>query len=420
MSDDTYPGGPGGRRPRPLGWQRGRHTRRRYRPPSVGRERAVLPPILMVIFVDTLGYAAVVPLIPFALRGQRAPFVAVGTVFAAFSLCQLITAPLLGRFSDRVGRRPVLALSLAGSVVSFALLAISFAFPIVLLSRVIDGSSAGNVAMCYAAVMDSDSENKRRQGISALGAAAGGGIVAGLGLSAFLAGFGFRAVALAAMVLSLLSLTLTLVAVPETRLAATPNLNISAALRLREIRRAVVFVALCAALQAAFLLSLPVYFASALGLQVQATTALIAFLVVVAAAFQLGVLPRLLGLLGVTTTARLLLAAALCTAAFIGTIASGAAAVALSAAVLTTTAASLAPISTLFLAESSPGAPVGLTMGLNTSAATIGQIVGPITGYVAFAFGGSRALGLSCVALSLCAAGTLGIWTWLKIERTPR
>ena len=85
-------------------------------------ERPILLPILLVIFVDTLGYANVVPLIPFALRARRAPLVAVGTVFAAFSLCQLATAPLLGRLSDKVGRRPVLALSQAGSVAGFALL----------------------------------------------------------------------------------------------------------------------------------------------------------------------------------------------------------------------------------------------------------------------------------------------------------
>jgi DHA1 family tetracycline resistance protein-like MFS transporter len=374
----------------------------------------------MIVFVDTLGYAAVVPLIPLVLSGQGAPLVAVGTVFAAFSLCQLLTAPLLGRLSDRVGRRPVLALSLAGSVASFALLALSSAFPVVLLSRVIDGCSAGNVAMCYATVLDSDSEDKRRHGIPALGAAAGAGIVAGLGLSAFLAGFGFRAVALAAMLLSLLCLALTLVAVPETRHGTSPSLKVSAALRIWEVRRAVVFVALCAALQAAFLLTLPVYFANALGLRVQATTALIAFIVVVAAAFQVVALPRLLGMMGVTATAGLVLTVALCAAAFVGIIAGGAAAmVVLSAAVLTIAAAALAPISTLFLAESFPDASGGVAMGLNTSFATIGQIVGPLIGYAAFASGGSQALGLSCVALALCSAVTLGIGRWLKIERAP-
>jgi MFS family permease len=374
----------------------------------------------MIVFVDTLGYAAVIPLIPLDLSEQGAPLFAVGTVFAAFSLCQLLTAPLLGRFSDRVGRPPVLALSLAGSVVGFALLAISSAFSIVLLSRIIDGCSAGNVAMCYAAVLDSDSEDKRRRGIPALGAAAGAGIVAGLGLSAFLAGFGFRAVALAAMLLSLLCLALTLVAVPETRHGTSPSLRVSAALRIREVQRAVVFVALCATLQAAFLLTLPVYFSSALGLGVQATTALIAVIVVVAAAFQVATLPRLLGLVGVTATAGLLLAVALCAAAFVAIIAGGAAAmVVLSAAILTIASAALAPISTLFLAESFPDAPGGVAMGLNTSFATVGQIVGPLIGYAAFASGGSQALGLSCVALALCSAATLGIGIWLKIERAP-
>src|SRR5262249_12974439 len=157
------------------------------------------------------------------------------------------------------------------------------------------------------------------------------------------------------------------VAVPETRRRASLNLKISAALRLQETRRAVVFVALCAALQAAFILTLPIYFASALGLQAQAAIVRIALLVVVAAAFQLVALPRLLGLLGVTATARLLLTVALCTAAFVGMIAGGAAAVLLSSALLTTAAASLSPIGTLLLAESYPGVPVGLTMGLNTS-----------------------------------------------------
>jgi DHA1 family tetracycline resistance protein-like MFS transporter len=340
-------------------------------------------------------------------------------VFAAFSLCQLLTAPVLGRLSDSVGRRPVLALSLVGSAAGFALLALSTAFPVVLLSRVIDGCSAGHVAMCYAAVLDSDREDERRRGIPTLGAAAGGGLVAGLGLSAFLAGFGFRAVALAAMFLSLMSLALTVVAVPETRRRASRSLKVSAALRLRVVRRAVVFVALCAALQSAFLLTLPVYFARTLGLDAQATTALIAGLVVVAAAFQLVALPRLLGALGSTATARMLLAVALGMAAFIGIVAGGAVAVVLSAVVLATAVAALAPVSTLLLAESYPEAPVGLTMGLNTSSATIGQIVGPITGYAAFALGGSRALGLSCVALALGAAGIVGIRTWLKIERAP-
>ena len=116
----------------------------------------------------------------------------------------------------------------------------------------------------------------------------------------------------------------------------------------------------------------------------------------------------------------MLLIAALCTAAFIGASGGGAVAVVLSAALLATATAALAPVSTLLLAESHPDAPAGLTMGLNTASATVGQIAGPITGYTAFAVGGTGALGLTCVALALCAGGTIGIYTWLKIGRAPR
>ncbi len=411
MHDDASPSGSGGQRSR----------ERRPHPPDgparVNRERAILPAALIVIFVDTLGYAAVVPLIPFALRRQHAPLVAVGTVFAAFSLCQFITAPLLGRLSDRVGRRPVLAFSLVGSVIGFALLALSSTFPIVLLSRIIDGGSAGNVAMCYAMILDSGDDSKRRRGITALGATAGIALVAGLGLSAFLAGFGFRAVAIAATLLSLLSLALTLVILPETSRATSPNVHVAATLGLREVRRAVIFVALCAALQAAFLLTLPVYFASALGLHAQAATALIMVLIVVAALFQIGALPRLLGQIGAPVTAGLLLTMALGAAVLVGVITGGAVGIVLASALLTVAVAALAPVSTLLLAESHPQAPVGLTMGLNTSAATVGQIAGPIIGYGAFALGGSAALGYGCAALALCSAGALGMLTRLK-ERT--
>jgi MFS family permease len=369
----------------------------------VRRELGVLPPILAVIFVDTLGYATVIPIIPFALRGHGAAPVAVGAVFAAFSLCQLATAPFLGRLSDRIGRRPVLALSQSGSVVGFALLALSSAFPVVLVSRVIDGCSAGNIAICYAAVIDSDREDERRRGIPALGAAAGGGILVGLGLSALLAGFGLAAAAVAAMLLSLISLALTAVAVPETRRRDRADLSVSAALRLPELRRGGVFVALCAALQAAFFLTLPAYLASALGLRVQGTTALIAGLVGAAAAFQLVALPRLLGWFGPGATARLLVVVAVSAAALVAAT-GGSPAVLAAAVMLATAAAALGPVSALLLAEGRPDAPVGLVMGLNASSATGGQIVGPLAGYAAFGVGGSRGLGLSCIVLGICAA----------------
>ncbi len=364
-------------------------------------------PLLAVVFVDTLGYAAAVPLIPLALLGHGVTPAGVGSVFAAFSLCQLVTAPFLGRLSDRTGRRPVLALSQAGSVLGFLLLALSSSYPAVLISRIIDGSSAGNLAVCYAAVLDSSSEDARRRGIPALGAAGGAGILVGLVLCALLARFGLRAAAGAAALCSLMSLAMTAFAVPETAHAASVDMSVTNALRLGGLRRAGMVVGLCSALQAAFFLTLPAYLATALRLQAQGAMAVIALFVAMAAAFQLGALPRALARLKPRGTAQVLLAVSLGSAAIVAL--HGAPLPALTAAaVLAVAAAALAPVGALLLAQARPDAPAGLVMGLNASSSTAGQIVGPIAGYAAFGLAGARGLGLSCLALGFCAAVGLG------------
>lgn len=360
-------------------------------------------PFLAVVFVDTLGYAAVVPLIPFALRSQGTSPVAIGAVFGAYSLCQFIAAPFLGRLSDRIGRRPVLAVSQFGSVLGWALLVMSSAYPVVLLSRVVDGSSAGNLALCYTAVVDSESEDVRRRGVPALGAATGAGIVVGIGLSALLASRGLSAAALVAMAMSLVTLALTAFVVPETRPEELSEVSVSGALRQGELRQGGLFVALCAALQAAFFLTLPPYLARALGLQAQGTTAVIALLVALAAAFQLAALPWLLSRLRPPGAAQSLIAAAVAGGVLVA-LAEGRPVVLVAAAGLVTAVAALGPVSALLFAEARPEAPMGLVMGLNASSATAGQIVGPLAGYSAFEIGGAHGLGMGCAALGIFAA----------------
>jgi MFS family permease len=368
----------------------------------------VLPALLSVVFVDTLGYAIVVPIIPFALLGHGVSPAAVGAVFAIFSLSQFLTAPLLGRLSDRIGRRPVLALSQAGSALGFAILAASSSYIAVLLSRLIDGASAGNLAVCYAAVIDSEDEVDRKRGIPALAAATGAGILVGLGICTFLARYGLGAAAGAALLFSLLSLSLTALLVPETGRVRHTDLSVRRALQSRPLRRGSAFVVLCAALQAGFFLTLPAYLAGRLGLHAQGTTALIASLVALAAAFQFWLLPHLLERLHSRASARALIIASLAGAAVLA-LGFGPVPELVAAGILAIAAASLSPVSALLLAEGRPGAPMGLVMGLNASSATAGQIVGPIAGYAALGLTGPRGLGLSCLALGLCAAASAGM-----------
>ena len=81
--------------------------------------------IFLTIFVNLVGFGIIIPLLPFYAGTFGASPLIIGLLFATFSLCQLIASPVLGDWSDRYGRRPVLVFSLAGTVVSFVMLALA-------------------------------------------------------------------------------------------------------------------------------------------------------------------------------------------------------------------------------------------------------------------------------------------------------
>src|SRR6476660_7117549 len=90
--------------------------------------RLVTRPLLIIfltIFVNLVGFGIIIPLLPFYAETFGASPVVIGLLFAVFSLCQLIAAPALGDLSDRYGRRPILIFSLAGTVLSFVMLALA-------------------------------------------------------------------------------------------------------------------------------------------------------------------------------------------------------------------------------------------------------------------------------------------------------
>jgi len=84
--------------------------------------------IFVIVFVDLLGFSLILPLLPYYAESFGATQFIIGLLVASYAAAQLLGAPLLGRFSDRYGRRPILLLSVAGTVLSFILL--GFAQPI--------------------------------------------------------------------------------------------------------------------------------------------------------------------------------------------------------------------------------------------------------------------------------------------------
>ena len=110
--------------------------------------------IFLTIFVNLVGFGIIIPLLPFYAETFGASPIVVGLLFGVFSLCQLAAAPILGDWSDRHGRRPVLIFSLAGTVVSFVMLALAHSVAMLFVARMVDGLSGGNISTARAYVAD--------------------------------------------------------------------------------------------------------------------------------------------------------------------------------------------------------------------------------------------------------------------------
>jgi len=172
--------------------------------------------IFLTIFVNLIGFGIIVPLLPFYAETFGASPITVGLLFAVFSLCQLIAAPALGDLSDRYGRRPVLVFSLAGTVVSFVMLAMAHSIAMLFLARMVDGLSGGNISTARAYVADVTEPKDRARAYGLIGAAFGLGFIMGPALSGMLAHVSYTAPIWAAAGLTLLATVMAWFWLPET------------------------------------------------------------------------------------------------------------------------------------------------------------------------------------------------------------
>jgi len=147
-----------------------------------------MPTLFLIVFVDLVGFGLVIPLLPFyALRFAASPQ-QVTVLLAVYSLMQLFTAPLWGRLSDRVGRRPVLMISMAASVLAYACIANATALWMLFAARALAGACAGNIAAAQAYIADVTKPEERARGMGLIGAAFGLGFIIGPALGGLLAG----------------------------------------------------------------------------------------------------------------------------------------------------------------------------------------------------------------------------------------
>lgn len=173
--------------------------------------------ILLFVFIDVLGFGLILPLLPYYAADFNASSFMVGLLLSANALTQMIGAPILGRLSDRHGRKPLLIASISGTVLSFLILGWANSLAIIFLSRILDGLLGGNVSLAQAYITDSTTRENRATGLGLIGAAFGVGFIFGPALGGVLSvGGNYALPAFAAAGLAALNLIGVLFWLPES------------------------------------------------------------------------------------------------------------------------------------------------------------------------------------------------------------
>jgi MFS transporter, DHA1 family, tetracycline resistance protein len=176
-----------------------------------------LPVVYFTVFLDLLGFGIILPALPYYAEKFGATGVWVGLIFAAYSIAQFVGASVLGRLSDRFGRRPVLLMSLAGSAASLVLCGLAHSLWLLLTARALAGLFGGSIAAAQAYIADVTTPGERAKYMGFLGAAIGLGFIFGPALGSGLARFGFGAAAFTAAGLAAANLLFAFFRLPETR-----------------------------------------------------------------------------------------------------------------------------------------------------------------------------------------------------------
>ncbi len=172
--------------------------------------------IALIALVNMLGYGIIIPILySFSKKYGLSDFEN-GLLFALFSICQFISTPIIGRLSDKYGRRPMLIISIAGTAVSFFMMAFVPGPVFLFLSRALDGLTAGNIPVAFAVISDSTTPEERAKAFGYISSAFNFGFVFGPAIAALTVGLHFSVPFIIAGVVTLIAVALTWMYLPET------------------------------------------------------------------------------------------------------------------------------------------------------------------------------------------------------------
>ena len=347
--------------------------------------------IFFVVFLDLLGFGIVLPLMPLYAADTRfqATPAEIGWLMAVYSLMQFFFAPLWGKLSDRIGRRPVLIIGLFGSSLSYVVYGLAQTLTVLFLARGMAGIMGANIAAAQAAMADITPREERAKAMGLIGAAFGLGFILGPALGGALSGYGLEVAPLAAAAITGLNGVAALFLLKETRSVTTqektgPAIHslFGASWRLAQASpgalKTCLLMGLYTALFAAFEVTLPLWGHTFLGWTLTSIGWVFSYVGIVAVLVQGGLVRRLVAKKGEKSTSILglwLIASGMVFFALDGLT------LALAALALIAAGSGLVhPGFSSLVSLNSDTKQQGLMLGLFQSMSALGRGVGPVLG----------------------------------------
>jgi len=185
--------------------------------PNKNADIGKLVVLMITAFIDMVGTLMIIPLMPFYAKSFGANGLVVGLLVSSFSIAQLLSAPIWGRFSDRYGRRPALVVGMMASAIAYIVFAYANSLFLLFLSRLIQGSGGGTVSVIQAYVADAVKPEQRARGLGWLSAATNAGVALGPVIGSKMLHFGPHGPGLAAAILCVINSMFALRFLVESR-----------------------------------------------------------------------------------------------------------------------------------------------------------------------------------------------------------
>jgi DHA1 family tetracycline resistance protein-like MFS transporter len=350
--------------------------------------------IFVTVFIDLIGFGMVIPILPYYANVE--PFNAtpreIGFLVAAYSVMQFIFSPILGRLSDKYGRRPVLFISLVGSAVGYLVIGWAETIALVFIGRIIGGITGGNISTAQAYVADVTSPKNRAKGMGLFGAAFGLGFIFGPALAGVLSKYGVHVPFYVAAALSFANAVALYFVLPESlkpeMRAAAPERRGRLAEALHSLQNAefrevnIVYFLLVTAFSImtyAFVL----YTAHRFGFTAEQNGYLFAFVGIIAVTIQGVFLDRLVRTFGETKlviAGCLMMVASLFAIPIIGPATGGLIGLLACTIVLTSGNSVASPGLTTLASKTADESDQGRALGILQSGASLARAIGPIIG----------------------------------------